>query len=75
MTKHLQLDVMGLVCPLPAAETRKSIKTMQTGDTLDVKGNFSLAVENVVRMAEKMDAEILEKESSENYFRVLLRKK
>ncbi|MHA1744579.1 MAG: sulfurtransferase TusA family protein [Promethearchaeota archaeon] len=72
MPKHLQLDAMGLVCPLSAAETRKSLKTMQARDILEVKGDFSPAMENVIRMAEKMGGKILEKESTENFFRVVI---
>lgn len=74
MSNHLQLNAMGLVCPLPAAETRKLLKTMQAGDILDVKGDFSLAIENVIRMAKKMGGKILEKESAENFFHVVIRK-
>ena len=75
MSSHTQLDATGMVCPLPAAETRKALKIMQLGETLEVKGDFPQAVENIVRMAEKMKAEIIEKESAEEFYRVLIRKK
>lgn len=72
MPKHLQLDANGLVCPLPAAETRKTLRAMQAGDILEVDGDFPPAIENVIRMAEKMGGKILEKESTENFFHVVI---
>ena len=74
MPKHLLLDANGLVCPMPAAETRKTLKNMQAGDILEVHGDFSPAIENVIRMAEKMGGKIVEKEAAENFFRVVIRK-
>ncbi|MHA1585099.1 MAG: sulfurtransferase TusA family protein [Promethearchaeota archaeon] len=68
------LDVNGKVCPMPAAETRKIIKKMQPGENVEIKGDFSLAIDNVIHMAEINGGKVLEKETGENYFRVLVKK-
>lgn len=69
-----KLDVTGQVCPIPAAETRKALKTLDSGKTLEVIGDFCPALENVIAMAQKNGAELLFKESGDNYFKAILRK-
>jgi TusA-related sulfurtransferase len=63
-----------MVCPMPAAETKKALKTMVSGDKMEIIGDFEPACMNVENMAKKNGAEVLEKESKQNYFRVLIRK-
>ncbi len=74
METDIFLDVKGKVCPMPAAETRKTIKKMNVGQILEVIGDFEQAIENVINIARKNGAEIVESESSTNYFRVILKK-
>lgn len=69
-----KLDVNGKVCPVPAAETRKMLKTMISGQSLEVIGDFEPAMENVINIALKNGAELVEKESRTNFFRVILKK-
>ena len=70
-----KLDVNGEVCPIPAAETRKMLKKIESGKTLEIIGDFDQAILNVINMAEKNHAEVIEKESRQDYFRVIVKKK
>jgi TusA-related sulfurtransferase len=73
MKPDKRLDVNGKVCPVPAAETRRMLKIMQPGQVLEVVGDFEPALENVINIAIKNGAEVLEKESHPNFFRVVLK--
>jgi tRNA 2-thiouridine synthesizing protein A len=55
-----KLDLSGLVCPLPVAKTKRKLKEMQSGEILEVKGDFAEAGENIKRYLEKVDDELLE---------------
>lgn len=69
------LDVNGTVCPIPAANTRKFLRKMERGKILEIVGDFEPALVNVIKMAEKNGAEILEQESKTDFFRVVVKKK
>ena len=60
MTENYKLDLSGLVCPLPVARTKRKLKEMQSGDILEVKGDFAEAGENIKRYLEKVDDQLLE---------------
>ena len=40
----IKLDLSGLKCPLPALKTRKALKSLMPGDTLEVRCTDPLAV-------------------------------
>ena len=52
----IKLDVKGQVCPIPAAETKKRLKTMSSGQLLEIEGDFECACENVEKIAQKNGA-------------------
>ena len=59
----------GLVCPLPVARTKKKISEMESGDILEVTGDFGESGENVMRYVEKHGDIVLEfKINGENYY-------
>ena len=70
-----KLDATGTVCPIPAANTRNFLRKMESGETLKIIGDFEPALVNVINMAEKNGAEILEQESKTDFFRVIIKKK
>lgn len=70
----IELNTKGQVCPMPAALTRKALKEMISGQIIEIKGDFELAIDNVINMINKNAGEILETEKKENYFRVLAKK-
>ncbi len=71
---NLKLDTTGWVCPVPAAETRKKLRTMQAGQVLEVIGDFDCAADNIKNMAEKNGGQVLGVETGKNFFKVTIKK-
>ena len=68
MGDTLKLDCSGLVCPMPVAKTKRMLNNMNSGDILEVSGDFCEAGENIKRFAESHEGKILEfKSEEENY--------
>jgi tRNA 2-thiouridine synthesizing protein A len=64
-----KIDLSGLVCPLPVARTKRKLMEMQSGDILEVIGDFAEAGENIQRYLEKVDDKLLEiKFDGEKYY-------
>ena len=62
------LDCSDLVCPLPVAKTKKMLNSMEKGEILEVKGDFSKAGENIKRFVESHGHEVVDfKLEGENY--------
>ena len=74
MNVDVKLDVNGKVCPMPAAETRNSMRKMDSGSIIEIIGDFEGALENVIKMAKKNGGDVLEQESKPNYYRVVVKK-
>ena len=55
-----KLDCSGLVCPMPVAKTKRTLIEMNSGDILEINGNFLEAGENIKRFAENQGHQILE---------------
>ncbi len=68
MGNTLKIDCSGLVCPMPVAKTKKMLNKINSGDILEVFGDFCEAGENIKRFAENHGGKILEfKSKGENY--------
>ncbi len=66
-TYNLKLD--GLVCPLPVARTKRKLNEMETGEILEVTGDFGESGENIKRYIEKHGDSIIElKIEGEDYY-------
>lgn len=64
----LKLDCSGLVCPMPVAKTKRMLNNMNSGEVLEVSGDFYEAGENIKRFAESHGGKILDfKSEGENY--------
>ena len=69
INKSYNLNCNGLVCPLPVARTKKKLNEMETGDVLEVSGDFGESGENVKRYIEKHGDSIIEfKIEGEDYY-------
>ncbi|TES97567.1 MAG: sulfurtransferase TusA family protein [Promethearchaeota archaeon] len=69
MSKSYTLNCSGLVCPLPVARTKKKINELESGDILEVTGDFGESGENVKRYVEKHGNFVLEfKINGEDYY-------
>ena len=64
-----RLDCSGLVCPMPVAKTKRRLLEMESGDILEVTGDYAEAGENIKRYLDKREDQILEyKTEGENYY-------
>ena len=69
MSDSNKLDCSGLVCPMPVAKTKRKLLEMDSGEILEVSGDYAEAGENIKRYLEKREDEVLEfKTEGENYF-------
>lgn len=69
MAESRKLDCSGLVCPLPVANTKRQLLEMESGEILEVTGDYAEAGENIKRYINKHGDEILDfKIEGENYY-------
>ena len=69
MSEIHNLDCSGLVCPLPVAKTKKILNQMNSGDILEVFGDFCEAAENIQRYVEGHGGKVLEiKTENQDYY-------
>ena len=69
MANLRKLDCSGLVCPMPVAKTKRQLLEMQSGEILEVEGDYREAGENIKRYLERREDKILEyKIEGENYY-------
>jgi tRNA 2-thiouridine synthesizing protein A len=69
LSKKYNLKLDGLVCPLPVARTKKKLNEMESGEELEVTGDFSESGENIKRYIEKHGDSIIEfKIEGEEYY-------
>jgi len=64
-----KLDCSGLVCPMPVAKTKRALLEMESGEILEVVGDYGEAGENIKRYLDKREDKILEyKTEGENFY-------
>lgn len=69
MVNSYKLDCSGLVCPMPVAKTKRQLLEMESGEIIEVTGDFAEAGENIKRYIEKHGEKLLEfKVEGENYY-------
>ena len=69
MTNSYKLDCSNLVCPMPVAKTKRQLLEMESGDILEVVGDFAESGENIKRYIEKQGDKLLEfKVDGEDYY-------
>lgn len=56
------LDVRGEVCPYPDVKTQKKVKSMKSGDILEVLVDYPLSAERIPRSMEKQGHKVLKVE-------------
>ena len=69
MAESRKLDCSGLVCPLPVARTKRQLLEMESGEIIEIFGDFAEAGENIKRYIDKHGDKILDfKIEGENYY-------
>jgi len=69
------IDVKGLTCPRPLVETKKKLKTMQMGKTLDIVGDHGPSKKEIPEMMMEQGQEILYVKDEGKGWRIGIRKK
>lgn len=75
MTKpDITLDLRGIECPLNFVKTKIQLEKMQSGQKIEVLLDSGEAIESVPPSVTEEGHIVLNTESVENYFKVLIRK-
>ena len=61
----IQLDAIGLLCPLPVLKARKQLKSMQIGQVLELRADDPAAIIDVPHFCTESGNEYLGAEHSE----------
>jgi len=69
------LDMRGEVCPVPDVETRRKLKSMKSGEVLEVLIDYPLSKERIPASAPKEGGEVLSiEETGPSEWRILIKK-
>ena len=68
------LDVKGLNCPMPVLKTKKAMKALVNGDTLEVESTDPGSVADLEAFCRATGNEVLESVEEDGVFRFLLQK-
>ena len=68
------LDVKGLNCPMPVLKTKKAMKALSNGETLEVESTDPGSVADLKAFCRATGDEVLESVEEDGVFRFLLRK-
>jgi tRNA 2-thiouridine synthesizing protein A len=71
---HHDLDVTGLNCPLPILKAKKLMKSLVTGDTVEVLSTDSGSVKDFGSFCKATGNTLLEQGEDDGVFRFLLQK-
>jgi len=74
MGNNYELNCTGLVCPLPVAKTKRKLLELQSGDILEISGDFAEAGENIKRYIGKTENQILAFEIEGENFLIKIQK-
>ena len=69
------LDCRGMLCPEPVLETKKTIKSMEIGQVLEVMADDRGSVEDIPRWAKRTKQEFLGyKETDDGHYSFLIKR-
>ncbi|RTL80435.1 MAG: sulfurtransferase TusA family protein [Hyphomicrobiales bacterium] len=74
MTDH-SVDARGLNCPLPILRTKKALKELAVGETLEVLATDPGSVADFAAFARQTGDELVTAEEANGHFRYVLRRK
>ena len=69
------IDVKGLTCPAPLVETRKKLKRMEIGQTLEIIGDHGPSKKEVPEMMAEQGHEIISVTEEAGVWHVVIKKK
>ena len=68
------LDAKGLNCPMPIIKTKKAIKALNSGDTLEVLSTDPGTAQDMVSLCRSSGDELLESDDDDGVYRFLIKK-
>ena len=71
----VQVDARGLNCPMPIVKTAQAVKTMASGDTVEVLATDAGSVKDFAAWSKTTGNEMVEQTTDGGVFRFVLRKK
>jgi tRNA 2-thiouridine synthesizing protein A len=71
---HHDLDVKGLNCPLPILKAKKFMKSLDSGDTLEVLSTDTGSVKDFGSFCKATGSTLLEQDDTDGVYRFLLQK-
>lgn len=74
-TATVSLDLKGLACPLPIAKTAQAIKTLQSGDIVEVFATDPGSVPDFRAWSRTTRNELIEQTEEGGVYRFLIRKR
>ena len=72
---NIQVDARGLNCPMPIVKTAQAIKTVASGDTVEVLATDAGSVKDFAAWAKTTGNPLIEQTTDGGVFRVVVRKK
>ena len=72
---NIQVDARGLNCPMPIVKTAQAIKTVASGDTVEVLATDSGSVKDFAAWAKTTGNPLIEQTTDGGVFRFVVRKK
>lgn len=75
MSTATVLDARGLKCPMPIVKTAQTIKTVESGDLLEVLATDAGAVADFAAWSRSTGNEIVESSVQDGVYRFVLRRK
>lgn len=70
-----KIDTRGLTCPRPLVETKKKLKRMEAGQTLEITGDHMPSKKEVPEMMEEQGHEVVSVKESGGVWKVVIKKK
>ena len=70
----MELDVRGLVCPMPVLKTKKALEELPNGERLTVIGDYKPALENIKRFAKTHGYKVISIEELNDTFKIIIEK-
>ena len=75
MSTDLQLDARGLNCPMPIVKTAQAVKTLASGQTVEVLATDPGSVKDFAAWSKSTGNEMVEQTTDGGVFRFVLKKK
>ena len=74
MVEMEKLSVMDKVCPMPVLMMRRKLDKMESGQLLEIVGNYLPAKDNIQRAVKSLGHEVVEVDEGQGTYRLVVKK-